>query len=102
MRELFHKAIDQLPNSARELFWGLSSHEIEQETEEGVASVKGKVDEVMGRLNTNTFGEEFGDEEEYSLVVPETAVCPPFCICKEPFLSILCGADFWCGAEIES
>lgn len=74
MRGLFHKSIDQLSDGAQELFWGLSSHEIEQETEEGVTGVKGKVDEVVGRLNTNTFGEPFGNGEEYSLVVPETAV----------------------------
>jgi hypothetical protein len=69
IQDLFLSSIEGLPAVTREKFWALAAHE-EDESKAIVKSGKG----VIGRLNTNTFGEEF-DGEEHSLVVPETAVC---------------------------
>lgn len=67
---MFHGAIEGLPSDTRKMFWALAAHE-ESETKFGKAVLDGHG--VIARLNTNTFGDQFGGED-YSFVIPETAV----------------------------
>ncbi|KAI9647682.1 hypothetical protein NHQ30_004067 [Ciborinia camelliae] len=61
---LFTLAATQLPRSTSSLLFSLASHESDCQAHDGSG--------VIGRLNTNTFGEEFFGSE-HSVVVPETA-----------------------------
>lgn len=62
---LFEESVVRLPRETRERFWALAAHEDALKGRDG----KG----VVGRLNTNTFAEDFG-EMEHSIAAPETAV----------------------------
>ncbi|KAF4634143.1 hypothetical protein G7Y89_g3970 [Cudoniella acicularis] len=57
--KLMERGIEQLPQDARERFYAMIGQ-------------PGTENQVVGKLNVNTFGEEFGGEE-HSMVVPETA-----------------------------
>jgi hypothetical protein len=59
---MMEKGIEWLPEESRRQFWAM----IGQVEKEGGGG-------AVGRLNVNTFGEEFGGEE-HSIVIPETAV----------------------------
>jgi hypothetical protein len=56
---LMKLAVDQLPSASRSLFLNMAAH---NESEEP----------YIERIYTNTFGEDF-DDEEHSIVIPETA-----------------------------
>ena len=60
---LMKVGVDALPVASKKLFYGMAMQEKKGNE---------KIDEVVGRLNVNTFGEDFGGEE-HSLAVPETA-----------------------------
>ncbi|PQE08320.1 SET domain-containing protein [Rutstroemia sp. NJR-2017a BVV2] len=62
--KLFEKAVTQLPPSTAEKLWALGAHETNRQGQDGEG--------VIGRLNTNTFGEQF-IAQDHSIVVPETA-----------------------------
>ena len=62
--ELLHRAVDNLPEASRELFWAQAAHQ-------GDA-----VDSAQDRVDTNGFAFEI-DGEEYSAISPEIAVSGP-------------------------
>jgi hypothetical protein len=57
------KGVERLPAEARGKFHAMIGQ-------------KGSRSEVVGKLNVNTFGEQFGGEE-HSIIIPETAVSFP-------------------------
>lgn len=61
---LFSLSASQLPPSSSNLLYSLAAHEPHRQLPNGEG--------VIGRLNTNTFGEDFLGQE-HSIVVPETA-----------------------------
>lgn len=69
LERLFYRSATQLPEGTGEKFWALAAHE------EKLREISGAG--VVGRLNTNTFGEDFGGVE-HSIVAPETAVSASF------------------------
>ncbi|THV50499.1 hypothetical protein BGAL_0147g00020 [Botrytis galanthina] len=61
---LFSLSATQLPPSTSNLLYSLAAHEPHRQLHNGEG--------IIGRLNTNTFGEDFLGQE-HSIVVPETA-----------------------------
>ncbi|TGO24959.1 hypothetical protein BPAE_0090g00030 [Botrytis paeoniae] len=61
---LFSLSATQLPPSSSNLLYSLAAHETHRQLHNGEG--------IIGRLNTNTFGEDFLGQE-HSIVVPETA-----------------------------
>ncbi|KAF7922374.1 uncharacterized protein EAE97_011116 [Botrytis byssoidea] len=61
---LFSLSAAQLPPSTSNLLYSLAAHEPHRQLHNGEG--------IIGRLNTNTFGEDFLGQE-HSIVVPETA-----------------------------
>lgn len=57
---LMETGVEQLPEEARENFHAMIGQ-------------RGTKNQVIGKLNVNTFGETFGGEE-HSIIIPETAV----------------------------